>query len=102
MQITSFGKQFFLFFFAAVAVCTIISLIAQIINGGKRSGFCKAIVALAAAAGSFLSHHRSDIGQFTKEEWLKNTAAATIIVEAFVIMLLSLSISDEIYKRIHK
>ena len=102
MHITSFGKQLFLFMFAAIAVCSIIALIFQLINNGRKSGFCKTIVALAAVTGSFLSHHWSDIGVFTREEWMHKTAVATIIVEAFVIILLSLSISDEIYKRIHK
>ncbi len=102
MHLTAFGKQYILFMLAAIAVCTLIALIAQLIGQGKIGWFGKFVVILTAAAGSFLSLHRDDIGKFTKDEWMHKIALASLIVEAFFITLLSLGNANVIYKRFHK
>ena len=97
MEVTSFGKIFFLFIFVSLVACTITALAAQFISRGRPGGFGKIIVVLMAAAGSFLSCHWNDIGKFTAENWKHNLAIPSIVIETFMITLASLGIAESIY-----
>ena len=97
MEVTSFGKIFFLYIFISLAACTITALAAQFISRGRPGGFGKIIVVLMAAAGSFLSCHWNDIGKFTMEDWKHNLAIPSIVIETFLITLVSLGIAESIY-----
>lgn len=102
MHFTEFGKMFVLYSLAAAAVCTLIALAAQVAGRGKLGLFGKIITVLAAIAGSFYALHWDKFGKFTREEWLRKSAPASTIVQAFIISLFSMGFADMIYKRIRR
>ena len=96
------NNTFFLYSLGSMAVCIFLTLLIQLITKGKAGKKSIVLLAIIALFGSFLAIHKDNIGDFTREDWIRKTAIPSIIVQAFLTVGFGKGIGDAIYHKLVK
>lgn len=95
-------NTFFLYSFGSLAVCILLTLLIQLITKGKAGKKSIVLLTIIALFGSFLAIHKDNIGEFTREDWIRKTAVVSIIIQAFLTAGFGRGIGDAIYHKLVK
>ena len=95
-------NTFFLYSFGSIAVCIFLTLLIQLITKGKAGKKSIVLLAIIALFGSFLAIHKDNIGEYSREDWIRKTAIPSIIVQAFLTVGFGKGIGDAIYHKLVK
>lgn len=96
------NNTFFLYSLGSMAVCIFLTLLIQLITKEKAGKKSIVLLAIIALFGSFLAIHKDNIGEFTREDWIRKTAIPSIIVQAFLTVGFGKGIGDAIYHKLVK